>query len=790
MMSCLSKCCLNLNALSTQSSYDVSSCSVDCSCEAGSDDITGNGEKMVSGSERVATVCHQGHSAATARPGQLWLRKNKLTVYHHPYPPHPNRGFRGHDPRDRDGSSIAGQRGMVIPDRRLSRQITLANVISASAKVQGTLKTPIEEDENEARWTRVRNVVSSTSMLRRNSLDQAHKTACNAFSESIKMRLKRMGRMASQARIQRDYDDGDEQQGVDSKAEPPKARPVLRRRLSVRNRLEMLRGGPWDKMPRMLQLFDCPALGGASRPKRRILNTRFKTDGQARLLFRAHARRVFMLIQWMAAFNGPNQKRKEMQTFMDIAHEMEHVSAMKHREEATGILFNPNHYKANKEIVISPEVKKLLTLASNCRTNDMVQRIVHSLQAMSSFSEYPLHMQEKLGRVAWYEEVAAKRLILREGHHAENFYFILSGQALVKKIVKDKRGRLTMNVMGRLSKGESFGEIALLYRLRRTASVESVSNMTLIVIRGEDFKDIFINAKNGEPEHVTFLRGIKFLERWPIDTLKESPEMTLFHFFRRGHVIVPDSATNEWLYIVMTGTCHVMKALEAVTPIRTPKRRIRPVLLCNMACPEYASKVDCGRSKSANFDVLRFCGNDTKSAAPHEECETDDETDAPPINLRPITCGVAKCVPVIAIDRPDEPPKPRRPVNAGNTKPEISYVNLRTLRPTDVFGLEEVDFEEDNTLVVPRTSVLLVSNGAELVMLKRDFFMKNADEMVQKGIRANVWPYPDDATLQASRLFENLQRHVNWNQYREELVDDIVQHNLYTRHMIKRVLIL
>ena len=42
----------------------------------------------------------------------------------------------------------------------------------------------------------------------------------------------------------------------------------------------MLRGGPWDKMPRMLQLFDCPALGGASRPKRRILNTRFKTDGQ------------------------------------------------------------------------------------------------------------------------------------------------------------------------------------------------------------------------------------------------------------------------------------------------------------------------------------------------------------------------------------------------------------------------------------------------------------------------------------------------------------------------------
>ena len=65
---------------STQSSYDVSSCSVDCSCEAGSDDITGNGEKMVSGSERVATVCHQGHSAATARPGGYLVVFNLIGI--------------------------------------------------------------------------------------------------------------------------------------------------------------------------------------------------------------------------------------------------------------------------------------------------------------------------------------------------------------------------------------------------------------------------------------------------------------------------------------------------------------------------------------------------------------------------------------------------------------------------------------------------------------------------------------------------------------------------------------
>ncbi|KAI0227326.1 hypothetical protein LSAT2_022234 [Lamellibrachia satsuma] len=279
--------------------------------------------------------------------------------------------------------------------------------------------------------------------------------------------------------------------------------------------------------------------------------------------------------------------------------------------------------------------------------------------------------------------------------------------------------------------------------------------MTLIVIRGEDFKDIFISPNNGEPEHVTFLR--------------------------RGHVIVPDSSTNEWLYIVMTGTCHVMKALEAVSPIRTPERRHRPILLCSLACPEY------GRITTEKTFVAN------RAIAQHaiQEYDTDDECDVPPITLRPTTCGDAKskentkgldsdrstmasappgrsrskfkytprnakCVPVIAIEKEkgekENMNKPRPPVNASNVVPAITYVNLRTLRPTDVFGLEEVDFEEDNTLVVPRTSVLLVSNGAELVMLKRDFFMKNANETVQKGIRANVWPYPDDGSLQASCL--------------------------------------
>ena len=47
---------------------------------------------------------------------------------------------------------------------------------------------------------------------------------------------------------------------------------------------------------------------------------------------------------------SPNQKRKEMQTFFDMAHEIDNRSVEKHRQEASGLTFNPSYYRANKEV--------------------------------------------------------------------------------------------------------------------------------------------------------------------------------------------------------------------------------------------------------------------------------------------------------------------------------------------------------------------------------------------------------------------------------------------------------
>lgn len=139
---------------------------------------------------------------------------------------------------------------------------------------------------------------------------------------------------------------------------------------------------------------------------------------------------------------------------------------------------------------------------------------------------------------------------MKEGHSAENFYFILSGVAAVTKKKLGPYGYENETV-GRLVRGQSFGEVALLHHSKRTASIESVSKMNLLVIARDDFLDIFYSSKeDNEPEHVKFCRSISWMKTWPIHLMMEHPKECIFHYFKRGTVVVPDSLKNEFVILV------------------------------------------------------------------------------------------------------------------------------------------------------------------------------------------------------------------------------------------------
>ena len=65
------------------------------------------------------------------------------------------------------------------------------------------------------------------------------------------------------------------------------------------------------------------------------------------VLYNSHYINIFISVYLICR---PNQKRKEMQTFFDMAHEIDNRSAEKHRQEASGLTFNASYYRASKEV--------------------------------------------------------------------------------------------------------------------------------------------------------------------------------------------------------------------------------------------------------------------------------------------------------------------------------------------------------------------------------------------------------------------------------------------------------
>lgn len=92
--------------------------------------------------------------------------------------------------------------------------------------------------------------------------------------------------------------------------------------------------------------------------------------------------------------------------------------------------------------------------------------------------------KQELGRIAAVaSEVSYPQgvAIVREGSRDDGFYIILTGEADVRR-----KGRL----LATLGRGEFFGEIALLARAPRTATVSTGTPVEALRLGGNDFKDV------------------------------------------------------------------------------------------------------------------------------------------------------------------------------------------------------------------------------------------------------------------------------------------------------------
>jgi CRP-like cAMP-binding protein len=99
------------------------------------------------------------------------------------------------------------------------------------------------------------------------------------------------------------------------------------------------------------------------------------------------------------------------------------------------------------------------------------------------FSECSRAELRTIAKVAETVSVKAGTTVCDEGDVGQTFYFIVTGKSAVIR-----NGRK----VAQLGPGEYFGELALLDRLPRSATVKAVTDMELLVISQKDFNKLLV----------------------------------------------------------------------------------------------------------------------------------------------------------------------------------------------------------------------------------------------------------------------------------------------------------
>ncbi|KAJ8410905.1 hypothetical protein AAFF_G00188620 [Aldrovandia affinis] len=412
------------------------------------------------------------------------------------------------------------------------------------------------------------------------------------------------------------------------------------------------------------------------------------------------------------------------------------------------LLFDVSWFKANNERYISSEVKAILSRPPRNRKPDEIKLAMLALRnAVDTFAEYPPDMQENLAQVGWYESFGPGRVIIRQGHIPQNFYLILSGLARVcTNSVDEQTGELCEKTTAFLEKGRSFGEVAILNAARRNATVVCHNTVSLLAISRQDFKSTLVNREvSNAPEFLEFLRKIDILSGWPLEKIPTNSTVCLHAFFRRNMVISRDTRRSTNIFIIKYGTVQVLKKLTSTRPCLSIKH--------SRACSsEMRSswKPRHTRSSKCSPCVCQAC---TQRAPPTLSSSGGSQ-------------GLASVLPVLQQedtsmgDRGASATPSLTPVTNQQDQPSSRelYINLQTLKAGDVFGLAYILYEE----TFPMT---LVSEGAECILIPKDFLKKHANETYLNTLEKLVRPYPSEQTLQ-----KQLQEFINWKAYKRTVL--------------------
>ncbi|XP_054036137.1 cGMP-dependent protein kinase 1-like [Dryobates pubescens] len=173
-------------------------------------------------------------------------------------------------------------------------------------------------------------------------------------------------------------------------------------------------------------------------------------------------------------------------------------------------------------------------------------------------SEFLQHLGESCPEVLAQSFVTVQHspgdTVLAEGTEGTSMYIVAEGQLSVSQ-----RGRQLRT----LGPGDVFGELAILYNCKRTATVQALSPVRLWAIDRQRYRAIATsNAKQRRAEILASLQKVHWLQDLSDSYLCKLLDAMEERTFKPGHIIIHEGDEGENFYIILKGEVRVTQQVD------------------------------------------------------------------------------------------------------------------------------------------------------------------------------------------------------------------------------------
>jgi len=225
----------------------------------------------------------------------------------------------------------------------------------------------------------------------------------------------------------------------------------------------------------------------------------------------------------------------------------------------------PGSQQASKKQAVSgpslalPRDLKVTKHSKDFRSRTVIKEAVMENDFLKNLSQGQVRelvdaMQEKIVPKGVY--------VIREGEQGSHLYVSAEGEY---EVIKDGK------VLGRLGVGKAFGELAILYNCKRTASIKAVADGKLWTIERTVFQQIMQTTGMRKIENqVNFLRIVPLLSNFPENILSKISDVLELEVYKKGDYVVRQGTAGDTFYIISEGDVKVtQKSSGSDTEIRT-----------------------------------------------------------------------------------------------------------------------------------------------------------------------------------------------------------------------------